>query len=276
MDFETKYTKEQEEFRIVVREWMEENAPLDLSVPVDGRPLDADSQELVRKFRRKLGAKGWIAPSWPRHMGGAGLSPDMEVILQQEFRRMKLPPIGDNRRHINMILVWGTEEQKRRWVIPALRGELLTWQNFGEPGAGADIAGINTRAVPQGDNYLINGSKAMITGRFDPDYLLTLAVTDLDRPRHYNLGVFMVDARLPGVTIGGPTLLVGSERNIYLDNVLVPGDCLVGGLYQGWEICQTILQQERGEVSFRITESGTIDSIQEYLREERSSNNSNN
>lgn len=269
MDFEDHYSEEQQAFRAAVRGWLYENAPRGLNIPGDGRPPDPDTQRQLKAFRRKMGEKGWLAPSWPKEMGGGGLTPALDVVLREEIGRLRLPSLGDNRRHVNMLLVWGTEEQKRRFAIPLIRGEIVTWQNFGEPGAGADIAGVKTRAVLQGDDFLINGSKAMITGRFDPDYLLTLAVTDPDRPRHLNLGVFMMDAHLPGVTIGNPTLLVGSERNIYMDNVLVPGDCLIGGIYQGWEICQTILQQERGELNFRLNEQGTIESVQEYLRQER-------
>ena len=118
---------------------------------------------------------------------------------------------------------------------PCLRGETITWQCFNEPESGSDFAAVNTVATPDGDGWRINGEKAFITGRFDPDYLITLANTAPDRPRRANLGVFMVDANSPGLEIRTMRLLMGSERRVHFDNVYVPDDCRVGPAYQGWE-----------------------------------------
>jgi alkylation response protein AidB-like acyl-CoA dehydrogenase len=134
------------------------------------------------------------------------------------------------------------------------------------------MASIKTQAVRDGNDYLITGAKAFITGRFDPDYLWTLAVTDPARPPRLNLGTFLVDAKLPGITITTQRLLVGSERMVYLDNVRVSAECLVGTLCQGWEIVQTILEGERGGPPYQhpATDQGTVASVIEYLREEQS------
>ncbi len=271
MDFDTYYTKEQEAFRTEVCAWLDENAPVGLNIPADGAALDQETQHILKAFRRKLGRKGWLAPSWPVEIGGAGLDPDIAVVIREELGHLRLPPVGDNRRWINAVLVWGTEEQKRRYILPALRGEVISWQAFGEAGGGADIAGIKTRAVAEGDQFVVSGIKAFITGPMDPDYLLTLAVTAPERPLRRNLGILMIDAGLPGITIHAPKLLVGSERTIYLNDVHVPADCLIGGIYMGWEIAQTILQQERGEMAFRPDDRQLITSVLEYLREERRS-----
>ena len=270
MDFETHYTVEQQSFRAVARGWLEEYVPKGLDNPPDGSPLDPEAQEGFKEFRRKLGEQGWLAPSWPMEIGGAGLSSDFEVVLQEEMKRLNLPSMGDSRRWISAMMVWGTDDQKSRYVIPSLRGETITWQAFGEPDAGSDIASIKTQAIREGDEYIINGVKAFITGRFEPDYLLTLAVTDPTRPSHYNLGVFMVDAKLPGIVIKAQRLLSGSERFVYLNNIRVPDDCLIGTSFMGWEIAQTILQQERGEMAIRSPEPETIRSVAQYLKEERS------
>lgn len=269
MDFAEKYTSEQQAFRVAVRAWLWENMPKNIDIPQEGSPLDTATQERIKAFRRKLGDQGWLAPSWPKEYGGGGLSPAMEVIIQDELRKLKMPSMGDSHRWIPAMMVWGTEEQKRRFVPPALRGEIITWQAFNEPNAGSDLASVRTQAVAEGSNYRITGEKAFITGRFDPDYLWLLAVTNPQRPPRLNLGVFMVDARLSGILIKTQRLLMGSERRVYLDNVLVQADSLVGSLYQGWEIAQTILEQERGGFGFRVTEEGTIESILDYLKEER-------
>jgi alkylation response protein AidB-like acyl-CoA dehydrogenase len=133
------------------------------------------------------------------------------------------------------------------------------------------MASVKTQAVRDGNDYIITGEKAFITGRFDPDYLWTLAVTDPTRPPRLNLGTFMVDVNLPGITIKTQRLLVGSERMVFLDNVRVSADCLVGTLCQGWEIVQTILEGERGGPPYQhlTTEEGTVAGVVQYLREEQ-------
>jgi alkylation response protein AidB-like acyl-CoA dehydrogenase len=190
-------------------------------------------------------------------------------VIQEEVQRLTLPAMGDNTRWIPAMMVWGTEEQKRRFIAPALRGKTITWQVFNEPDSGSDLASVRTQAAVDGDDYLITGEKAFITGRFDPDYLWTLAVTGRDRPPRLNLGLFMVDARLDGITIRTQRLLSGSERRVHLDGVRVSGDCLVGLPTQGWEIAQTILEEERGGHSFQGAADETTESILGYLRQER-------
>lgn len=267
MDFEIHYTEEQQQFRASLRAWLEDNTPKDLDIPIDGRPLDRETQDRVKEFRCKLGAKGWLAPSWPREWGGGDLSPALEAVFREELRRLGLPSIGNDQRWIPAMMVWGTPEQKQLYVPPALRGETITWQLFTEADTGSDLAATKTQAIRDGDYWLIRGQKDFITGRFDPDYLWTLAVTDVTRPQRYNLGVFIIDANLPGITIRTQNLLLGSERHVFLD-VRVPADSLVGDPFQGWEIAQTTLESERGGHIFRGTEEATIQSVLQYLREQ--------
>lgn len=216
-----------------------------------------------------LGAQGWLAPTWPRQYGGGGLSPAFAEIIQEEIQQLVLPSMGDNSRWIPAMMAWGTEEQKQRYVVPALRGETITWQAFNEPRSGSDLASISTQAVLDGQEYVISGQKAFITGRFDPNYLWTLAVTDPARPLRLNLGILMVDAASVGISIKTQRMLAGSERTVTLDNVRAPADCLVGLPTQGWEIAQTILEEERGGYAFRSTEDATIESIRQFLQQER-------
>lgn len=155
----------------------------------------------------------------------------------------------------------GTEEQKQRYIAPCLQGETITWQAFNERSSGSDFASIETQAIWDGAGYVINGEKNFITGRFDPDYLWTLAVTDPDMPRRENLGLIMVEATLPGITIKTLRLLAGSERMILFDNVHVPGDCLVGQAGQGYQIAQAILESERSGLPARHSQEGLPDEI---------------
>ena len=269
MDFRSPYTAEQQAFRAAARAWLAEHFPRGLKIPPDGSPLDAENQARVKDFRRKLGEKGWLAPSWPRELGGGGLTAGFDVVVMEEMRRLPLPSMGDNNRWVPAMMVWGTPEQKLRFIPPCLRGESITWQCFNEPQSGSDFASVSARAVQTEGGWLISGEKAFITGRFDPDYLITLANTAPDRPRRSNLGVFMVDANSPGLEIRTMRLLMGSERRVYFDEVFVPDDCRVGPAYQGWEIAMSVIEAERGGVAFRVSEDGTIESIYQYLRDQR-------
>lgn len=267
MDFEIHYTKEQQLFRTNLRTWLDDNSPKDLDIPSDGSPLDRETQDRLKEFRCKLGAQGLLVPSWPKEWGGADLSPALEEVFMEEFGRLHLPAIGNNQRWLPAMMVWGTPEQKQRYVPPTLRGETITWQLFAEAETGNDLAATKTQAIRDGDHWLIRGQKDFITGRFDPDYLWTLAITDVTRPPRLNLGVFMIDAHLPGITIKTQSLVMGSERHVFLD-VRVPVDSLVGDPFQGWEIAQTTMATERGGRMARSSEEATIESLHQYLREQ--------
>ena len=268
MDFSEEHNTELLAFRDAVRSWLTQNFPSGLRIPPDGSPLRPADQAVVKEFRRKLGAQGWLAPTWPREHGGGGLSPALAAIIQQELMYLELPSVGDNYRWISAMMVWGTPQQKQRYVLPSLRGETITWQAFNEPQSGSDLASVQTQAVLQGHEYVVTGEKSFITGRFDPDYLWTLVVTDADRPRRMNLGILMVDARLPGIGIKEHRMLMGSERRLNFDQVRVPSDCLVGAPFQGWEIAQSILEEERGGYGFRAGDNETVEDVHRFLRDQ--------
>ena len=157
-------------------------------------------------------------------------------------------------------MVWGTEVQKQEILRPRLLGETLGWQLFTEPGSGSDLASLQTRAVKDGDEWIISGQKVFVGG--DAGYadaatkvpdgpqmgeLFTLAVTDPDAPRHQNMGYFMIPGDTPGLSVRTLDLLVGQgKRQIFLDNVRVPANRLIGGETQGWQVAQTTLEIEHG------------------------------
>jgi len=273
MDFrEQKESDERKSFRRVVREWLEFHKPQATTQPSDGGRLPSEIQTEIRKFRITLGKQGWIAPTYPKEIGGGGLPSVQAAIIQEEIRRLAIPFMSDNDRWIPAMMLWGTNEQRRKYLLPALRGETITWQLFSEPQGGSDLADVRTKAIETEEGYVIHGEKAYVTGRFDPDQYWTLAVTNSERPKKMNLGIFMIDASIPGVSSKEQKLLnwgFGSEQSVFLENVLVPKNSLVGGLYQGWEIAQTILEGERGGFAFRMSDDGTMEGIIEFLKEER-------
>ena len=108
MDFRSPYTEQQQAFRLAARVWLSQHFPRDLKIPPDGSPLDDANQARVKEFRRKLGEKGWLAPSWPREYGGGGLTAGFDVVLMEEMRNLPLPSMGDNNRWVPAMMVWGT------------------------------------------------------------------------------------------------------------------------------------------------------------------------
>ncbi|HRC62734.1 MAG TPA: acyl-CoA dehydrogenase family protein, partial [Dehalococcoidia bacterium] len=241
------------QFRAEVRAWLAEHVP-----QVDG---DRDSDENYEKYRqlgRELGAKGWLRPAAPVEYGGGGLPVDHAIVIAEEVDRydLRLPPYYDSGGTLGgaSILVWGTEEQKRRMLPPIFRGEVVTWQLLTGPEAGSDLAGTTTDARRDGDEYVLNGEKVFVGGSHGADFLWTIARTDATGERHRNLSWFLIPADLPGIQYRRMELLgdgnegIGSgyKNTIYFDNVRVPAAQLVGGENNGWQVASTHLELEHG------------------------------
>jgi alkylation response protein AidB-like acyl-CoA dehydrogenase len=268
MDFELHYTEEQEAFRAEVRAWLEANVPR-VELPPDTADLTEEHYAIGRAFRRELGAKGWLAPTWPKEFGGGGLTPDHAVVLNEELARYDTPALGDLGLVVSApaILVHGNDEQKRRYLPGIIKGEVITWQVFTEPEAGSDLASLKTRGVRDGDDYLINGQKQFVGTGITPDYLYTLVNTDPSGPRQENLSVFMVPAQSNGVTIQSMDLIAGgTKRFVFFDNVRVPADTLIGRENEGWWVAQTTLDLEHGGSGVDDTPDGRVKLLEQVIK----------
>jgi alkylation response protein AidB-like acyl-CoA dehydrogenase len=248
MDFRLHYTQEQEEFRAEVKAWLQDNYPPGLK-PTHMDEMTEEIDRLLREFRLRLGKKGWLVPRYPREYGGGGLSKDQAIVLDEEIWELDLPISSDL--GIPMVapalMAWGTDEQKQRLLPPILRGEVTTWQCFTEPEAGSDAANQKTTAIREEDHYTVNGQKVMVGDFGDVDFLYIMAVTDRSAPRHHNLGVFLVPADLPGITIENMEILTGgTKRQIFFDNVRVPASQRIGEENNGWQVSQTTMDVEHG------------------------------
>jgi alkylation response protein AidB-like acyl-CoA dehydrogenase len=271
MDFELHYTEEQEEFRAEVRAWLETNVPR-VELPPDTADLTEEHYAIGRAFRRELGSKGWLAPTWPKEFGGGGLTPDHAVVLNEELARFETPALGDLGLVVSApaILVHGNEEQKQRYLPEILKGEVITWQVFTEPEAGSDLASIKTRGVRDGDDYVINGQKQFVGTGIQPDYLYALVNTDPTGPRQENLSTFMVPAKTDGVTIQSMDLIAGGiKRFVFFDNVRVPADTLIGKENEGWWVAQTTVSLEGGSGVDDTTDGRVklLEQVIKYLKE---------
>ncbi len=260
MDFALTYSAEQEAFRSEVRQWLEQQLPQSLRTRARSAAESERQYEDRRAFGRKLGDRGWLYPGLPREYGGGGETLERIIVLEEESHRLgiSLPPYYDSggKYGAASILVWGTEEQKQRFIPPICRGLVRTWQLLSEPSAGSDLAAVQTRAIRVGDEYEITGQKVYVGSAHGAERLWVITMTDPDAPRHHNLSFFMIDADLPGIDIQPQELLschgedesdtFGFKNTIYFDHVRVPAGALIGGENNGWKVAGTHLALEHG------------------------------
>ena len=269
MDFNYHYTEEQAQFRLEVRAWLQENIPPHIKAPIDRENITDEEYEFALDLRKKLGAKAWLYPTYPKEFGGGGLTAQHEVILQEEFRRRKVPTVFSNDLVLPSILVWGTDEQKQEWLPGIMRGETICFQNFTEPQSGSDLASIECTAVRDGDEWIINGQKIFVSGGGPgrADMLFGPMKTDPDAPRHKNLGYFLIPAETPGLRLTSMELLNGhNQHTVMMDDVRVPHRCLLGGETQGWQVTQTTLEAEHGGRGRALPIDEALDNNIEYVK----------
>ena len=274
MDFEQHYTTEQEAFRGEVRAWLDATIPpgLEAVTPFDVQRQSEQQFLWGKEFRRKLGEKGWLAPTWPSSFGGGGLTVADKVVIEEELARHNLPFCGDLGISLAApaLMAWGTDEQKQRFVPPMLKGEVITWQLFTEPEAGSDLASLRLPAVPDGDDYVLNGQKIFVGHTWYAEWLYVLAVTEPEGSRHNNISAFIVPSDLPGITIA-PLPLIGGmgKKTVYFENVRVPKANLIGeenGRGKGWWVAQTTLELEHGADGRVLPREPVVDELIDYCR----------
>jgi alkylation response protein AidB-like acyl-CoA dehydrogenase len=242
------FTAAEEVFAAEIRDWLASN----LAQPP---PFDSLDEEIAwgRAWQARLAADRWVGIHWPEGYGGRGASPVDVAIYNMEYARARAPqPV--NRVGVNNVgptlLAFGTEEQKRRWLPRILDASELWCQLFSEPGAGSDLAALATRAVPVEGGWLLSGQKVWTSYAQWSRWGICLARTDPDAPKHAGISYLVVDMESDGIEIRPLVQLTGEAEfnEVFLDDVFVPSDQLVGGLHQGWSVASTTLSHERGTV----------------------------
>jgi alkylation response protein AidB-like acyl-CoA dehydrogenase len=237
-------------FRTEVRLWLEANAPTSWQEWFRTAP-DDQRQAFLAEHRTRLHAGGYLVPHWPKEFAGSGLSSAEQLILKHELRRFGYPPVGAGIaiHHVAATLIkHGTSEQQEA-LQRILAGE--TWcQGFSEPNAGSDLASLQTRAVRDGDLYVVNGQKIWSSGAHQAQWCLLLARTDPAAKKHQGISVLMVDMTLPGVDVRPIRQATGSSHfsEIFLTDVRVPVSLRIGPENEGWQIANTTLATERGSM----------------------------
>jgi alkylation response protein AidB-like acyl-CoA dehydrogenase len=244
------YPAEAESFRAEIRAWLRQHLPAGWGEP--GFELSSeDRAQFNKEWPAKLHEGGWICAAWPKEYGGKGLSLMEAVVLNEEFARASAPMRADFFGDTLVgptILQWGTEEQKKDFLPRILSGQIAWCQGFSEPDAGSDLASLKTRAVLDGDEWVINGQKVWTTQAQYADYIFLLARTDPDAPKHKGISYLLVPMKQPGVEVRPIEQVDGSAEfnEVFFTNVRCPRDNVVGGVNNGWNVAMTTLGFERG------------------------------
>ncbi|MDP3490600.1 MAG: acyl-CoA dehydrogenase family protein [Phenylobacterium sp.] len=242
---------ELDDLRAAARAWVADNFPRELAgrAPVMGQ-RDLDDTAALEAWKTRLCAKGWGVPTWPVEYGGGGLSPAGAKVVREEIRKAGgWNPIGWSmgvRMFGPTLLEYGTEAQKQRHLPSIARGETRWCQGYSEPGAGSDLASLQTRAQDAGDHFVVNGQKIWTSGAQYADWCFCLVRTDPTR-KHEGISFLMIDMGSPGIEVRPIQLISGSSPfcETFFTDVRVPKESLLGPLNGGWTVGKRLLQYER-------------------------------
>jgi alkylation response protein AidB-like acyl-CoA dehydrogenase len=263
---------ETEAFRGEARAWLNDNFPPSLAYAGGEGPGGALRASTAddEVWRRRMGEKGWGTPTWPKAYGGGGLAAAEARVLAEEMAAIgAFNPIGGM--GVMMfgptLLEYGTEEQKTRHLIPITRADLRWCQGFSEPGAGSDLAGLQTRAEDRGDHYLVNGQKIWTSGANLADWCFCLVRTDPTK-KHEGISFLLIDMRTPGVETRPIKLISGASPfcETFFTDVRVPKENLVGPLNGGWTIAKRLLQHERNGIGSGNARAGSGPGLPELAK----------
>jgi alkylation response protein AidB-like acyl-CoA dehydrogenase len=237
---------------------------------VDRKSDNPEAKQAAIDWANALASKGWVAPHWPKEYGGAGMSPMEQFIFNQEMATAGAPGVGGM--GVQMfgptLIVHGNEEQKAEHLPRILSGEVAWAQGYSEPGSGSDLASLQTRAVRDGDEYVINGQKIWTSGAHTADWLFALVRTDADAPKHRGISFLMMDRNTPGITVR-PLINMGWTHGFnetFFEDVHVPARNLVGEENRGWYVGASLLDFERSNISGAIASRRTINTLLEYVK----------
>ena len=270
-----------EKFRQETRAWLEENCPPSMRTPMPeeetvwgGRNAKYPNPD-AKLWLDRMAERGWTAPTWPAEYGGGGLSKEENLVLQQELRRIKARPALSSFGLWMLgpaLLEFANEEQKKEHLPKIVRGEIRWCQGYSEPGAGSDLAGLQTKCEDKGDHYLVNGQKIWTSYADKADWIFCLVRTDTTK-KHDGISFLLFDMMSPGVEARPITMISGASPfcETFFTDVKVPKKNLVGELNKGWTIAKRLLQHEREMISGMglggVGAGGGIGSLEQVAKE---------
>jgi alkylation response protein AidB-like acyl-CoA dehydrogenase len=241
------------EFRQAFESWLDDHLPSPEAVAAQSRRSSAHLPDWARTFQRALFEAGYLVPGWPPELGGRNATPE-EQMVYFEVIAARAAPRSLNPQGLSIcaasIVEYGTDEQKERFVVPTLKGDITWCVGMSEPNAGSDLASLATRAVERDGHFVVNGQKVWTSGAHDADYCLCYVRTDPEAPKHRGISVLIIDMRTPGITCRPLPELTGATHadfnEVFFTDVEVPAENLLGERNHGWALSQGSLRHERG------------------------------
>jgi alkylation response protein AidB-like acyl-CoA dehydrogenase len=270
MDF--RFGEREEGLRNEVRRFLQEQ----LGGPATGQKLGPESEEqyeFARAFNSELGRRGWLAAAWPAAYGGRDASIYEQMVVNEELGYFGAPDTGTRSFGVGMIgptlIVHGNEEQKRQYLPRITSGEHIWCQGYSEPGAGSDLASLQTRAERDGDEYVINGQKIWTSGGHGANQMFCLVRTDPEAPKHRGITFLLIDdiQQQPGLTIR-PLVNMASHHHfneVFFENVRVPVRNRLGEENRGWYVGMTLLEFERSGIAGTASQRRTLQQLTAHL-----------
>ena len=255
MDFN--FSPEEEAFRQEVRTWLQHNLPTDFD-PEKIEAIDLEFRfDFQRAWQKKAHEGGWVGIHWPKEYGGRGASLMEMFIFNQELAKVRAP------RYANMLglimsgptlIHWGTEEQKKRYLPKILSGEEIWCEGLSEPNAGSDLASMQTRAIEDGDFFVVNGQKVWTSYAHRANFIQLFVRTDPDSPKHRGISCLIVDMKTSGITVRPLVQITGDAEfnEVFFEDVRVPKANLVGPKDEGWKVLVTTLMHERAGIGSEL------------------------
>jgi alkylation response protein AidB-like acyl-CoA dehydrogenase len=273
MDFA--FTPEEEAFRADVRAFLDAELPADWEGggDFDDEDTQRSHEEFVQAFGRKLAARKWLALPWPQEYGGLGASVMQQVIYNEEIAYRRAPAafsmgvawVGP------ALMIYATDEQKQRFLPTIADGSEVWCTLYSEPGSGSDLASLQTRAIRDGDEYVINGQKIWTSGAHRSDWGWLAARTDPDAPKHRGISMLLLDMKAPGVSVRPLINMANGHafNEVFFDNVRIPAANLVGTENRGWYHLAVSLDFERSSISGSAGAQRTFEDLLTYIRTEK-------
>ncbi len=241
------------EFRRELEAWLDVHLPSADVMQDDARRSSAHLPEWARTFQREMFEAGYLVPGWPPELGGRNATPQEQMVYFEVISE-RMAPRSLNPQGLSIcaasIVEFGTEEQKERFVVPTLKGEITWCVGMSEPNAGSDLASLATRAELRDGHFVVNGQKVWTSGAHEADFCLCYVRTDPEAPKHRGISVLIIDMRTPGITCRPLPELTDPHHadfnEVFFTDVEVPEENLLGELNNGWRVSQGSLRHERG------------------------------
>ena len=236
----------------------------------DRKSDDPIARAAAMDWHAALAERSWVAPHWPKEYGGGGLSAAEQFVLNQEMARAGAPGVGGSGLAMlgPTLILHGSEEQRRTYLPPILAGEATWAQGYSEPGAGSDLASLQTRAVRDGDDFIINGQKIWTSAAHTADAMFALVRTDPQAPKHRGISFILIDdIHTPGITVR-PLIDMGGRHyfnEVFFEDVRVPVANLVGELNRGWYVAMTLLDFERSNIGGAVGARRTLQRLLDVI-----------